>query len=618
MRSSSLHVYRATEEASHVTGPTQRVYLSTNASADVKSIRQEEFRGRTYTVIPVVAIVETVLQGANSPAPELALASEFGKFPQSWNGRPVVLNHPSINGVFVSASIPSVLEDYAFGTMFNAYVDQKKLLVEAWIDDERVAELGGEFAEVLTRANAGEEIEVSVGAYLDVIKHRGELNGRTYEGVWQNVVPDHLAILSKGSKGACTNADGCGMPRVHEGETSPTSFRVNCNSDGSPCCDGCKNGTGCTQEAPVNLSNNAENTGNTENGGGQSATNEANGTDAAAPSTGNTTPPNDVSVLVEGALRAEKRAELFDNFTSIFGINSVPGNVVLDDVRCLVRQGLQELLDVSNYDFELLALTTEVAVFYVWGSQGIFNQIKYNLGSDGAVNFIGDPEPVNLLTTIQPRQTSTHTGGSNASGIGTTTGPNINGEGDDDMAGNGQGNNAGAGTGNGQGGNSNEGGLAPPNHTTDNPAENQQGGGDGDGNGSGDAPPNNNAAAATPQTVADWLKSAPAEISAVLSGALATQESRRESLVKVLLAAKGNRLDEATLKAMPIATLEGMHALVAAATPQVATDFSGRAGGFDGDLSVHSNRPKAPAVAAAPASYLGRPKADANANANAS
>jgi hypothetical protein len=592
MKSSALHIYRAQEGDSHVTGPTQRVYLSTNATADVQSIRQEEFRGKKYTVIPVVAIVETVVQGANAPAPELALASEFGKFPQSWNGRPVVLNHPSINGVFVSASIPSVLEDYAFGTMFNAMLDQKRLLVEAWIDNERVEELGGEFADVLTRANAGEEIEVSAGAFLDVVQHKGELNGRSYEGVWQNVVPDHLAFLSKGQKGACSVADGCGAPRVHEGasETQGASFRVNCNDDGTPCCGGCQAGTGCTgnQEAPVNLN---ASTGIIPN------------------SIVASTVPNDVSALVEEALRAEKRTELFENFTSMLGINSIPGTVVLDDVRSLVRQGLQELLDVSNYDFELLALTTDVAVYYVWGSQGVFQQIKYNLGATGAVNFIGDPEPVNLLTTIQPRQASTHTGGSNASGTGTApTGPLVNSEGDDDMTAQGQGNNTGAGADNGQGGDQGggnaAGGLTPPAAPVDSPTGGSGGGSQG-GENAGDALPSANAA---PLSVEDWMKSAPPAIQAVLSQALSNQNARRENLVKVLLTAKGNRFTEAQLKEMDVNTLEGMHAFAAANAPQ---DFSGRAGGdFDAtaSLGVHTAARTATFVAApAPAGYLGRP-----------
>ncbi|MEB3089954.1 hypothetical protein, partial [Parvimonas sp. M20] len=84
---------------------TDRVLTVATGSADVASVRTEEFRGKTYTVVPVIAVVEGVLQGVNSDAPELAVASEFGKFPASWDGRPVMMNHPNIGGMWVSASI---------------------------------------------------------------------------------------------------------------------------------------------------------------------------------------------------------------------------------------------------------------------------------------------------------------------------------------------------------------------------------------------------------------------------------------------------------------------------------------------------------------------------------
>ncbi len=72
-------------------------YINILATADTSTIRVETMAGKEYTVVPCIALVEGVLQGANSDAPELALASEFGKIIAGWNGRPLVLNHPKIN-----------------------------------------------------------------------------------------------------------------------------------------------------------------------------------------------------------------------------------------------------------------------------------------------------------------------------------------------------------------------------------------------------------------------------------------------------------------------------------------------------------------------------------------
>lgn len=561
---------------------SSRVLLSMSvASADVKSIRQDTFNGRNYTVLPVVAIVETVVHGANSAAPELALASEFGKFPDSWNGRPVMLGHPTINGVFVSASIPSVLEDFHLGFIFNAYVDQKRLLCEAWVDNERVEALGGEFKDVLDRANAGEEIEVSVGAFLDVRQHKGSHNGKQYQGVWQNVVPDHLAILPKGQTGACSVADGCGTPRVHTPST-PISLRVQAAAAMprvGACCDSCAAGNGCANHggAPVALTDSAA-AAATGTGGGAAATSTAD------PATEAPTPPASASsdgdeLTAEHALLVERRAELIENFQTLFTVNAVPGTIVMDDIRTLVRQALQEQLNVALYDFELLALTTEVAVYYVWGGFGVFHQMHYSLAADGKVTFTGDPEPVNLLTTIQPRQTS--------------TGPNVQSEGDNDMS-----------VQNGQAAAAAAAAAAAP------------GGGQGDGEqqqaapavnaaGAGDQQEEAPAAPAAPAVLStdDWLKSAPADVRNIVTRALAQDKARHDGLVKQVLAIQANKLTEAQLTELSDDTLEGM---VVLAGNQV--DYSGQGGGFaDTSLNVQAAA-AAPGAnfATAPRGFLGK------------
>jgi len=212
-----------------------RNYLSIAATADKKNIRTAQLMSQEFTVVPCIALVEGVLHPSNAPAPELALASEFGKFPESWNGRPVVLNHPTIDGIPVSASHPSVLESYQIGQIFNTVLDDKKLTTELWLNNARIKELGGEFLETLERFTDGDEVvEVSTGLFTVQNEQSGTYGDQDYSAVWTNCVPDHLAVLSKGVIGACSVKDGCGAPRVNAMEASRMEPTSNCACEGAP------------------------------------------------------------------------------------------------------------------------------------------------------------------------------------------------------------------------------------------------------------------------------------------------------------------------------------------------------------------------------------------------
>jgi len=199
----------------------ERVGLYILARADTEAIREDTFEGRTHTVVPVVALVEGVLHPSNAPRPELALASEFAPFPEGWNGRPVVLDHPVRNGLKVSANSPDVLEEEAFGSLFNSRLEGKKLLSEIWIDHERVEKLDRpEINAAIERLKSGEIVEVSTGLFTHVEPTAGRYNGEEFFGIWRDVVPDHLAILPEGKRGACSAEDGCGAPRANEGHNA--------------------------------------------------------------------------------------------------------------------------------------------------------------------------------------------------------------------------------------------------------------------------------------------------------------------------------------------------------------------------------------------------------------
>ena len=183
--------------------------------AATETVRQETFQGRDFTVVPVIAIVEGVLQAANSPQPELVRASEFD--PASWNGRPITFGHPAIGETLVSASAsPEVFEQVAVGTIFNSVIiDGTKLRVEAWIDNKKVEEQGDEAIATFARILAGEAVEVSTGYFADSIQEEGRFDGEKFEAVQSDIKPDHLAILVGDDIGACSLEDGCGTNRVN-------------------------------------------------------------------------------------------------------------------------------------------------------------------------------------------------------------------------------------------------------------------------------------------------------------------------------------------------------------------------------------------------------------------
>ena len=150
----------------------------------VADTREETLMGRKHLVVPVVALTEMVLQSSTSESPELALAEEFGANPLSWNGRPIVVNHPELEGEKVSASLPDIVDKEKIGEIYNTVLDGKKLKLEAWIDLERAEGLGGVISETVEKLQSGEEIiEVSTGLFSNVEDKSGKFNGEDYSGV---------------------------------------------------------------------------------------------------------------------------------------------------------------------------------------------------------------------------------------------------------------------------------------------------------------------------------------------------------------------------------------------------------------------------------------------------
>jgi len=179
-------------------------------------IRTALFEKREHIVVPVIALVEGVIHAINADSPELVLAEELAKAPQGWNGRPIVGNHPASGDMKISANAPRVLEENAFGIIFNTKLDDTKLKLEAWLDPEKAEKTGN--LETLERIKNGEMVEVSVGVFVINEKEEGVHKGKNYNYIWRNITPDHLAMLPEGSEGACNNEMGCGAPRTNQGK----------------------------------------------------------------------------------------------------------------------------------------------------------------------------------------------------------------------------------------------------------------------------------------------------------------------------------------------------------------------------------------------------------------
>lgn len=179
--------------------------LMTNMSS---LIRWEKKDGVDMMVVPCVMMPEGVHNGIYYSAEELS------KFPQSWNGEPVMLRHPQdeFTGDPVSANTPSVLSKQQFGTLFNCRFEDGALKGEAWVDPLKLQEIDENLFKRLNEDNP--QIEVSIGVFIEEVQEPGEWNGEKFHGVAVNLRPDHLAFLPD-ERGAASWTDGAGAPRVH-------------------------------------------------------------------------------------------------------------------------------------------------------------------------------------------------------------------------------------------------------------------------------------------------------------------------------------------------------------------------------------------------------------------
>jgi hypothetical protein len=196
---------------------------------DGAAIRSAKYNGTEYVVAPVVIfIADTVIHPVNSPCPELVTARALRVAPGGWNNRPITMDHPHIGDDYTSANDPGVLERFAFGVVFNARYHNDRVVAEAWLDPARAGTVGPDAVDVIERLRAGKMVETSGCAFTVAEQRQGTHagTGKQYGAVWVEITPDHLAMLPRGTEGACSVDMGCGMPRAARAKVkSSTSGR---------------------------------------------------------------------------------------------------------------------------------------------------------------------------------------------------------------------------------------------------------------------------------------------------------------------------------------------------------------------------------------------------------
>lgn len=170
--------------------------------------RLETLKGVEYIVAPVNMIVEGVLPGSSGPI--LYSAEELANSVNFWDNVPVTINHPQIDGIYVSARSPEIMEQFSVGRIFNTYFDAETntLKAEAWIEKETLQNNFADVYNMLINGNAN--IEVSTGVLHYENGQQGDFNGVAYNGIGSDFYGDHLALLPN-DIGACSWTDGCGL-----------------------------------------------------------------------------------------------------------------------------------------------------------------------------------------------------------------------------------------------------------------------------------------------------------------------------------------------------------------------------------------------------------------------
>jgi len=181
----------------------QKEYINEAIQNMSALVKKQTLENTEYYVIPVIMAKVGVMNNLFYSEEELS------KFPESWNGRPVLYDHPIDNK---TAGRPEIKEEVEIGTVYNSKFEDEKLKAEVWLNIDKCSKI---CPAILNKLNNNEMIEVSTGLFGESVDVSGTYNNSEFEGSVINIKPDHLAVLPF-DIGACSVADGAGMPRINK------------------------------------------------------------------------------------------------------------------------------------------------------------------------------------------------------------------------------------------------------------------------------------------------------------------------------------------------------------------------------------------------------------------
>jgi len=188
----------------------KHVRVNIRTMANMASIRRERRNGRDKIIVPSATLPDgVVMNGISYPAEEIE------KGFMSLNNTYAPLGHPTINGMFVSASDPEGINIGWIGAHNeNVRRENGRVLLDKVIDVARANEsVGGR--SVLEAIEKGTPIHTSTGLFCDLEASTDD----AYEFIARNMAFDHDAILL-GEDGAATPDQGVGMMVNAKGEES--------------------------------------------------------------------------------------------------------------------------------------------------------------------------------------------------------------------------------------------------------------------------------------------------------------------------------------------------------------------------------------------------------------
>lgn len=178
------------------------------------NIRRENRKGVEHIVLTSFTLPPNIVMNGGLYSEE-----EVDKSYLSLNRTPVTVEHPEIDGMFVSANDPEIDFDFRFGALNeNArklddgrIALDKVINVQKALKTEKGKRLLDRIEEIETNENA-RPIHTSVGVYVDIEEVELSTNNKGQEYTWiaRDMIFDHDAILLD-SVGASTPDQGTGI-----------------------------------------------------------------------------------------------------------------------------------------------------------------------------------------------------------------------------------------------------------------------------------------------------------------------------------------------------------------------------------------------------------------------